>query len=378
MKSASLLIAGAVVFVVGQLATVCAQTETVDLKALAKKARPAVMLLVVSDAAGSEIATGTGFLISSDGKLISNHHVIENAASGLAKAENGGLFPIEGVLADDPTNDLVLLKLAAKDLAYLPLNYKATVEVGTRIAVIGSPLGLEGTLSEGIVSALRDVPGGVKMFQMTAAISPGSSGSPVLNARGEVIGIASSQVRGGQLLNLAVPVERAARLLAKVEPSTKPKPLQQSAVRPATRGDYLSSIATAPVMKGLRKVRVMIATPTGGDLLTFQIRTDVEIKLRKAGLTIDESADALFHVGVPLMDIDPTGQHILGKYGTASAKIYDKVILKRASSVELPAPVWRSLEGFFHGPPDTIATQARQMAADRTDEFVNEFLKQNQ
>src|SRR5438445_12742855 len=96
-----------------------AETESIDLKALAKKARAAVMLLVISDANGKEIATGTGFLVSSDGKLITNHHVIENAASVIAKSENGGVFSVEGVLADDPKNDLVLLKLKGKDLPFL-------------------------------------------------------------------------------------------------------------------------------------------------------------------------------------------------------------------------------------------------------------------
>jgi S1-C subfamily serine protease len=163
-----------------------AETETIDLKALAKKARPAVMLLVVSDAAGKEIATGTGFLVSSDGKLITNHHVIENAASAVAKAENGGLFPVEGVLAADPKNDLVLLKIKGKDLPFLPLGNSEKIEVGTRIAVIGSPLGLEGTLSEGIISAVREPSVNVKLLQVTAAISPGSSGSPVLSADGKV------------------------------------------------------------------------------------------------------------------------------------------------------------------------------------------------
>ena len=378
MKSAPLLFAGTALFVAAQLATVCAQTETVDLRALAKKARPSVLLLVVSDATGTEIATGTGFLISSDGKLITNHHVVENAASGLAKAENGGLFPIEGILADDPTNDLVLLKLAAKDLPFLFLNEKAKVEVGNRVAVIGSPLGLEGTLSEGIVSALRDFTGEIRMFQMTAAISPGSSGSPVLNTKGEVIGIASSQLRGGQLLNLAVPVECATRLIAKVQPSTKPSPLRQPAGNLVTKKDYFSSIAAVPVMKGLQKIRVMIAAPSGGELLTFQLRTDIEIKLRRAGLIIDENADALFQVAIAMTDIDPTGLRILGKYGSAGTILYDMVKLKRASAVEVPAPIWRSMERLFHGPPDTIVAQARQIADDSTDEFVNEFLKQNQ
>ncbi|MGD0651626.1 MAG: trypsin-like peptidase domain-containing protein [Verrucomicrobiia bacterium] len=203
------------------------------------------MLLVVSDANGKEIATGTGFLVSSDGKLITNHHVIEKAASAVAKAENGGLFPIEGVLADDPKNDLVLLKLKGKDLPFLPLGETEKIEVGTRIAVIGSPLGLEGTLSEGIVSAVRELMGDIRLLQITAAISPGSSGSPVLDAKGEVIGIASALLRGGQALNLAVPVECATRLFLKVQPSTRLQPLQQS----ASSGD--EAIYSDPDLRGL-------------------------------------------------------------------------------------------------------------------------------
>ena len=196
-----------------------AETETIDLKALAKKARPAVMLLVVSDSSGKEIATGTGFLVSSDGKLITNHHVIEGAASTVAKAENGGLFPVEGVLADDPKNDLVLLKLKGKDLPFLPLGNSDKIEVGTRIAVIGSPLGLEGSVSEGIVSAVRNLPGKSLLLQITAAISHGSSGSPVLNGNGEVLGVAASQIVEGQSINFAIPIELAKQCLNQISPS---------------------------------------------------------------------------------------------------------------------------------------------------------------
>jgi hypothetical protein len=189
--------------------TVCAETEQIDLKALAKKARPAVMLLVISDANGKEIATGTGFLISADGKLITNFHVIEKASSIIAKAENGGLFPIEKIIGTDSENDLALLKIKGKDLPFLTLSMMDKTEAGTRIAVIGSPLGLEGTLSEGIVSAVRDLKDNRKVLQVTAAISRGSSGSPVLNAKGDVIGIAFCNFKNGQLLNFAVPVKRA-------------------------------------------------------------------------------------------------------------------------------------------------------------------------
>ncbi len=115
------LLTGIALCAANQPLSVCAETDQIDLKALAKKARPAVMLLVVSDAAGKEIATGTGFLVSADGKLITNFHVIEKAASVIAKAENGGKFEVEGVLASDPKNDLVLLKLKGKDLPFLTL-----------------------------------------------------------------------------------------------------------------------------------------------------------------------------------------------------------------------------------------------------------------
>ena len=201
--------------------TVCAETDQIDLKALAKKARPAVMLLVISDANGKEIATGTGFLVSADGKLITNFHVIEKAASAVAKTENGGLFPVEGVLASDPKNDLVLLKIKGKELPFLTLSNSENIEVGTRIVVIGSPLGLEGTLSEGIVSAVRELMGDTKRLQITAPISPGSSGSPVMNGTGEVVGVATLVLRGGQNLNFAVPVDAVKGLVVAAARTTK-------------------------------------------------------------------------------------------------------------------------------------------------------------
>lgn len=209
------LLLGAVLLATARFTEVRAGAETIDLRAVAKKARPSVMMLIVSDTNDKEIGTGTGFLVSPDGKLITNHHVIENAANAVAKAENGGLFPVEGVLADDPKNDLVLLKLKGKDLPFLSLGDSDRIEVGTRIAVIGSPLGLEGTLSDGIVSAVRDLEGDTRRLQITAAISPGSSGSPVLTATGEVVGVASSLLRDGQSLNFAIPVGLARHLLAK-------------------------------------------------------------------------------------------------------------------------------------------------------------------
>ena len=98
----------------------------------------------------------------------------------------------------------------------------AKLEAGTRLAVIGSPLGLEGSVSEGIVSAVRELSAGGRLVQISAAISPGSSGSPVLNAEGKVIGIATALIPFGQSLNFAVPVEAASALLATAHKTKQP------------------------------------------------------------------------------------------------------------------------------------------------------------
>ncbi len=95
-----------------------------------------------------------------------------------------------------------------------PLSISPTLpETGERVIVIGTPLGLEKTVSDGIVSAVRDVAGFGKIIQVTAPISPGSSGSPVVNMKGEVIGVATFFVVAGQNLNFAIPVERISKLV---------------------------------------------------------------------------------------------------------------------------------------------------------------------
>jgi Flp pilus assembly protein TadD len=201
------------------------EAQTLDLQTLAKRTRPAVLLLTVFDANGQQTGTGTGFLVSSDGRLITNHHVIEKGASASAKAENGAFFMVEGVLASDAENDLVVLKLQGTGLPYLTLASSASIQAGTRIAVIGCPLGLEGSVSEGIISAVRDSPVTGRILQITAAISHGSSGSPVVTADGKVIGVASAVVTDGQSINFAVPAESASVLLGKARMSGRPESL---------------------------------------------------------------------------------------------------------------------------------------------------------
>jgi len=197
--------------------------EIPDLRTLAKETRPAVYLLVLQDEDGKSIGSGTGFLVSPDGLLVTNHHVIAEAKSMIAKAENGGLFPVVHVLGTDLANDLALLQIEGKNLPFLSLAPEGSADAGTRIAVIGSPLGLEGTLTEGIVSARRRLLKEKRdVLQISAPISQGSSGSPVLDSQGRVVGIASFLLQDGQSLNFASPSEKLRALLIKAGHPTSP------------------------------------------------------------------------------------------------------------------------------------------------------------
>jgi hypothetical protein len=117
---------------------------------------------------------------------------------------DGAYFAFEKVLYTPPGIDLAILKFAAHDAHWLKLGHSDTAVEGQRVLVIGNPHGLQGTVSDGLIAAFRD---NRSMIQITAPISPGSSGSPVLDESGEVIGVATLIEVDGQNLNFAIPVE---------------------------------------------------------------------------------------------------------------------------------------------------------------------------
>ena len=115
-------------------------------------------------------------------------------------------YRIEGIVAMNSLQDLVLIRVADVGSSVLPLGSSDSVQVGESVYVAGNPIGfLEGTFSNGIVSGVREFRVGSKRIQITAPISEGSSGGPVLNSKGEVIGVAVSTITAGQNLNFAIP-----------------------------------------------------------------------------------------------------------------------------------------------------------------------------
>ena len=185
-----------------------------DIPALARRSVKAVVLIVVSDKTGKEIGRGSGFVVSSDGKVVTNYHVIAGADSAIIKFPSGAFYLVEGVLAADQEKDIAVLKASGKDFSFLAMGDSDQVQIGEEVVAIGSPLGLlEATVSSGIVSGIREQ-GNLKFIQTTAPISPGSSGGALLNLKGDAIGITSEIYTKGQNLNLAVPVNYIKPLLA--------------------------------------------------------------------------------------------------------------------------------------------------------------------
>ena len=182
--------------------TTSAQTTT---EQLAEKALAATVYLEMQDSNGEILGIGSGFFVRQD-LIVTNYHVIEGAARGTAKLVGKHTkYAIEGITATERSNDLAILKVSASGIKPLPLVKNSDrVKIGAQIYVAGNPKGLERTFSDGIISSKRGGYADARL-QMTAPISPGSSGGPVLNTQGEVIGVSFMTIEGGQNLNFAIP-----------------------------------------------------------------------------------------------------------------------------------------------------------------------------
>jgi S1-C subfamily serine protease len=208
-----------------------------SLPALVKRVKPSVVAIATYDATGEPLMTGSGFFLR-PGQVVTNLHVIRGAMRAEIKTLDGKgkVFPVSGTLAVDEEGDLALLNID------MPLERARSSELATdlpdegeQIFVIGNPLKLEGSVSDGIVSAVREVPNAYRIIQITAPISHGNSGSPVFNLRGQVLGVVTVKVTNGQNINLAIAAARVGQLTA-----GKLQPLSELNVK--NRGDVAESL----------------------------------------------------------------------------------------------------------------------------------------
>jgi S1-C subfamily serine protease/tetratricopeptide (TPR) repeat protein len=182
---------------------------------LFEKASPAVVYIVVRDKEFKPIGLGSGFFVDANGLVATNYHVIKGAEFATARLSNGSTLFVDGVVATDPNGDLALLKVSGGGFPCLKRGEGALPKVGAAVFAIGNPQGLENTFSSGMVSGHREINEGLRVIQVTTPISPGSSGGPLLNASGEVVGVTTAYLATGQNLNFAVPVSGVLALIRK-------------------------------------------------------------------------------------------------------------------------------------------------------------------
>ena len=154
-----------------------------------------------------ETNVGSGFIVSKDGEILTNHHVISDAEEITVRLATQDEYSAR-VVGFDTLSDLALIKITAPfALSALPLGESSRVRVGDWVVAIGSPFSLEQTVTTGIVSGKGRVIGAgpyVDFIQTDASINPGNSGGPLLNLRGEVVGISSSAIFGGRGVNIGI------------------------------------------------------------------------------------------------------------------------------------------------------------------------------
>lgn len=195
-----ILIITAVIVVTSSVALAAA-----NLTELVKSIQPAVATVVAYDVNHNVANIGTGFFVNKYGHLITNHHVLIGKFDAEIRTPDGGTYPVRTIVAESQDTDLIKVSvdIPPEKIHWLPISDEVP-PVAQHVVVVGSPMGLEQSVSDGIISSVREIPGLGIFFQMSAPISPGSSGSPVVDMKGKVVAVASFQFLQGQNLNFAV------------------------------------------------------------------------------------------------------------------------------------------------------------------------------
>jgi hypothetical protein len=316
-----------------------AKPRTLTPAEIAQRATPSVVLIRTPD------GLGTGFIVSPEGRVVTNLHVIAGASEALVELQDGRVFDEVEVISVDEERDLAVLHIPATRLPALEIGDSAAVHPGDRVIAIGHPLGLGNTVSDGLVSAVRVVDDDLTLLQISAPIAPGSSGGPLFNERGQVIGVATLYSSAGQNLNFGVPTQYLKAMLA------------------AGPGRPLASISR-------ELVAARLPTPPAREVPTHDVRvlaacsdSDLQTTVRELSTAIDVgaplynagNAEACFRVyeGAIL-----TLDRKLRTCGGVKKALADGV--KRAGTLEGPVPKAWALRDAFDGVLDVIGRKARR------------------
>jgi S1-C subfamily serine protease len=248
-------------------------SQSFDSASITKKVSPAVVLIKGTTTSGEVL--GTGFIISSDGKIATNLHVIQNLRSGGVQLASGDKFDSFSVLAVDDRKDIAIIKIPGFDLPTVPLGNSNDIQIGEPVLIAGNPLGLQGSVTTGIISSIRDDPsaGGFKVIQTDASANPGNSGGPLVNRQSEVIGIVTFKIVGGENLNFAIPVNYLRGLMDSLG---SPMTLESLRAKIANQADVFKSDAFPARWKSLQSGTTKIIRRDEDRVYVETLRPDAE------------------------------------------------------------------------------------------------------
>ena len=210
------------------------ERDVVSAGDLLKMASSSLVIIEAYGDDGRASSIGSGFIVSPDGAILTNYHVVAHSKRATVRLANGDAYDDVSVLDLDKRRDIALIKIKAVYLRPLKLGRSASVQVGDRLYAPENPPGaLQNSLSEGILNGIRQGDG-YQVFQLSTPISRGTSGSPVFDSHGDVVGIADVATDYGQSIGLAIPIDYAAALVS----SRSPRPLE-SIYEPTKPGDWI-------------------------------------------------------------------------------------------------------------------------------------------
>ena len=185
--------------------------EETTITSLFREQADSIVLIGTVGNKGSKL--GSGFIVNSDGLIVTNCHLISDTKKIFVKLKNKKAYNRIHVVATDGEKDIAIIKINTKGLPAVKLGNSKNIQIGQRVVAISNPLGLENTVSDGLISSVRHVKSGFDVLQISVPLSNGSSGGPLFNLEGEVIGIVTASLSSGQSLNFAVPINYVKPLL---------------------------------------------------------------------------------------------------------------------------------------------------------------------
>lgn len=279
MKKLCLLLAAALT---------CAQALALNAEQIYRQASPAVMTILVYGPKGEALGNGTGFLVDADGTALTAYHVIRDAAKATARFSDGATCKILGVVAFDESRDIAVVRVEETKRPFLTVA-KQVPAIGSESFVIGAPKGLEFSITEGIVNQVRD-DGGTQSIQFSAPVSPGNSGSPLIDSEGRAVGVVSYQRTDGQNLNFAVPTSYVSDM--NLAAQAKPLPIRDVALKAAANAGSWAAVQFASTGLWLKLPQAPGVIETGMDKEMQEIARD----FRSSRMNADSVAVAITYV----------------------------------------------------------------------------------